>query len=1205
MGGEGGGGRGARGGGSGGVGFVRCWRGWGLVAGVVLVMGLAGWFGGGAVAGWVLEGVGRKAVRAAGWEWVAGRVEVVLGRGVFVRGWEGEFEQEGVGRGRVRVEEVVLVGPRAGEFLQSLVKRGLTGWAVRVRGVEGEFEAGVGGAVGLPEVVGLPEWVVPVRVEVGLERWRSVWDGGRLEVREAGLVLDRRVPGRVWAGGGEVEVGGKSVAFGFLSGRTGWRGGVVGVGGVELGRGWVVDEVRVGVEGGAWVVGLGARVGEGWVRAQGRVSGEVGEGTVWCGGVKLGSLAGMVGGEGEWPAGEVEEAFLQVRGRPGAGEMGELAGRVKGSGLRWRGAELGRVEAGFGVSERVLEVKRLVVEGEGLRIEGSAGLRRRVVGASGFGAGGEGLWGWRDWKGWTGSVRVAGDVGDLGVLARWGEALGWASGVEGGKLEAVVALDFGDGEVRGKWEAGVEGLRVAGRECGDGRFGGSLDGRFLEVERGEWVLGGDRVRVGGLVRLGEPFFYRGEVVGRVSGGRERADWARAVVGRVLGEEAGRSAGEVMGRLGVAEWEWRGDGSGGVHSGAVKVRVDGVVPWVEGEGLGEGGSGEGWFRAEGTYSPGGVWVPVVEAGGAGVEVGCQVAAGPKGLHVGGLRVVAAGREVLAGRVYAPWNPLVLMAGRGWQEGWIEGGRFDADVRGREVPLAGLARVGGVEGVAGGAADVVLGWEGVAGSLPEWRGRVAVRGLQVRGGGQEEVEVLRRAEVEVRVREGRGVAEGRWQVAGTPEGKVWVEFPFGFEVVEGEGLRWTGGDGALAGRVELPVLELERLAAGRGWARRVGGRVSGSVDLGGRFLKPEVRGRVRLEGGELELRQRGLAEWRGVRGVVEFDGAGFVLRGVEADAGAGKVVLTGGGRWGGDGGVEFDVRCEGREALVYRDRSVRLRADWDVRAAGRWPEGRVSGRVGLRGGRVFQRLEMGRFLRGGGGAGGQGIGEIELPQLPCVGVAPFEGWGLDVGVATVEPVKVMGDAADGEVVGDVRLGGRLGAPVLRGTVEVRDAAVALPASVLKVERGVLRFDGGPRVAVDADVRARARVMSHDVEMTLRGPLEMRNVMLRSEPPLPPEQIWLLMVFGLAPGETAGAGFGEAALGQSGVYALRSLLRQVAPRRWDTDALLRRLEVTSSVPERPGGRPLLRGQFFVTEGFSIFSQRDGDNYLGGGAAYRWRFW
>lgn len=458
------------------------------------------------------------------------KVEVVGGKGLRV---EGEYGLKGGEvKAKVRMEgyrpsEDVKVGEGGvvGEVLGlrywgevAVVGGGSKGIGyegeVRVKGGEGQEVGGVkvGGMELLVKGKGDGEGIkgLEARLGTGMKGLKEVVYRGEvgyegMEVK--GLLGVVGEGGEVWG-----EVGG-------VKGRYEYRGGEQGVGGVGV-KGF---EVKVGMDGGEYAVGVKAGIGGGSIEGAGTVGGGGYEAEAKVEGMEWGEVEGLLRAYGV--------------GVPSAGVVvGDIGGSVK---VKGKGEEYAWEGEGLAIG---LEVSGVGVEvGGSIRGEGgrysTEGLSVRVGGED-IGLKGKGAYG--------GGLSFEGEVGYRGI------------GYE-------VAVEYGDGVVKVRGNYGLEAaLQI------EGGVRGRVKAKGLPVKVGDGEVVGD-VDIEGYYEDGGWGIERGEVGVRYEGVEEYPEV------RVSGLKG------AGGELEAARVEVKGDGYG--FTGNLKGNFGdlGVNPHIEAQG----------------------------------------------------------------------------------------------------------------------------------------------------------------------------------------------------------------------------------------------------------------------------------------------------------------------------------------------------------------------------------------------------------------------------------------------------------------------------------------------------------------------------------------------------------------------------------------------------------------------------------------------
>jgi hypothetical protein len=298
---------------------------------------------------------------------------------------------------------------------------------------------------------------------------------------------------------------------------------------------------------------------------------------------------------------------------------------------------------------------------------------------------------------------------------------------------------------------------------------------------------------------------------------------------------------------------------------------------------------------------------------------------------------------------------------------------------------------------------------------------------------------------------------------------------------------------------------------------------------------------------------------------------------------------------------DVRLQGEQLLLLRNREMRLRTNVDLVVQGGPGGGKIAGALRLVDGRIFQRLEITPLLQGSGPDTGA---PLLLPDLAGLVPAPLGEWTLDVTVENETPFELVGNIASGVIEPAIRVVGKLGDPRPTGRVTLRNLRAFLPFATVTIPEGIVNFIEDKPRSPSLDIRGFSQVLDYDIQLLMQGPLEEKNMILHSDPPLSQEQILLLLTAGIAPGAQSGVGMGQAVVGQGSLLVLKTLLRNFEPDGVDVDSLINRVQIVTTPAPLPGMRSTLRGQFRISENASIYSERDGFGFLGGGVTYRLRF-
>jgi translocation and assembly module TamB len=162
-------------------------------------------------------------------------------------------------------------------------------------------------------------------------------------------------------------------------------------------------------------------------------------------------------------------------------------------------------------------------------------------------------------------------------------------------------------------------------------------------------------------------------------------------------------------------------------------------------------------------------------------------------------------------------------------------------------------------------------------------------------------------------------------------------------------------------------------------------------------------------------------------------------------------------------------------------------------------------------------------------------------------------------------------------------------VQGEVYVDPIRISLPAGILRVESGVVRFLAGDPDRPRLDLSGRARMLGYDISVIVEGPYDEPVVTLSSVPPLLEEELLLLLLTGHPPKTGATQAATHAAGMNVAVYVGKGMLaRLFSDQSAESDeSVLDRFEVEIGRGVTRAGQETIDAQFRLAEGVV----RDGD--------------
>ena len=125
--------------------------------------------------------------------------------------------------------------------------------------------------------------------------------------------------------------------------------------------------------------------------------------------------------------------------------------------------------------------------------------------------------------------------------------------------------------------------------------------------------------------------------------------------------------------------------------------------------------------------------------------------------------------------------------------------------------------------------------------------------------------------------------------------------------------------------------------------------------------------------------------------------------------------------------------------------------------------------------------------------------------------FKNMSLDVALNSRSPFRVENNVARLEIQPDLRLGGRLEAPVIVGRAKITTGFVRYSKQKFDITRGVVDFSNPYAIEPNVDIESRTRVRSWDIFLTILGPPDQLLFRLRSDPAEEDNDILSLLLVG----------------------------------------------------------------------------------------------
>jgi len=289
--------------------------------------------------------------------------------------------------------------------------------------------------------------------------------------------------------------------------------------------------------------------------------------------------------------------------------------------------------------------------------------------------------------------------------------------------------------------------------------------------------------------------------------------------------------------------------------------------------------------------------------------------------------------------------------------------------------------------------------------------------------------------------------------------------------------------------------------------------------------------------------------------------------------------------------------GDNVLLHRGGGVKVRADLALTVAGPLRELAISGRAELRDSKVVTRVPFFDLRRTGGDTTSAGI------VLPGVELPPPLHALLDVEVRTAEPVAIKTNVLEGKLDVQLALLGDLAAPRLLGAVSGPDATVILPGVRLHASTLLLQFTAEAPHRPTLTLNARGRRHGYDIQVNARGPYDHPDIVMQSDPVLPPDELVVLVTTGARPQalrSTTGVGT------VLGAYLAEEFANWIfgSESTEAKEGFLDRFTVETGTEMSRGGNESIVVEFRVAPHVFLQGERDVYEDINMGVVYRIRF-
>jgi len=198
-------------------------------------------------------------------------------------------------------------------------------------------------------------------------------------------------------------------------------------------------------------------------------------------------------------------------------------------------------------------------------------------------------------------------------------------------------------------------------------------------------------------------------------------------------------------------------------------------------------------------------------------------------------------------------------------------------------------------------------------------------------------------------------------------------------------------------------------------------------------------------------------------------------------------------------------------------------------------------------------------------------------------------LNIRIGAAGVVRIKKNVVDGAVRPDLVLMGTGESTYLVGNIYLDPTKIKLPAGQIKVKSGLIRFTKADPERPEIDLAGESRIMGYEISAQANGFLFEPVITLSSSPPLPEDELLLLLLTGKAPKSDSDSGAVRKGSGRMAMYIGRNILTQWFGTGFveSDESVLERFELEIGRGVSRLGEETIEAQFRLTD--SLFNEDD----------------
>ena len=319
-----------------------------------------------------------------------------------------------------------------------------------------------------------------------------------------------------------------------------------------------------------------------------------------------------------------------------------------------------------------------------------------------------------------------------------------------------------------------------------------------------------------------------------------------------------------------------------------------------------------------------------------------------------------------------------------------------------------------------------------------------------------------------------------------------------------IQLTGGASLPAKTINATVNSNVDLGIARNFNRDIfaSGKIVLNAVVRGTFSQPLVNGQLALQNVAASYASfpTGISN---ANGTVAFNGNNAQIQNITAEAGGGKITLS--GFAGYSDLLRFGIRASANDVRIRVQEGVSVSISADVRLNGTEQNSIAAGTATLVQVTYSPQSDIGSILT-------RAAPPVQSPSTP----SPFlDNMKLDIRVHTSAGMAVQASLAQNlRVDADIRVRGTASTPGVTGRVNIYEGQLVFFGATYTVDRGSISFFNPIRIDPVLDISLETTAQGVHVVLHVTGPIEDMHLSYTSDPPLQFQEIVALLAAGSTP-------------------------------------------------------------------------------------------